>query len=194
MSILKKLKEATKKQHDELERIVDLMNEKLCLDDYKSRLLGFYRFYSFIEPCLEGFDWDSFGYDFQRRRKLPLLLKDLRNLNIMNKAEKLQPWEGLKIEGYVGKAFGCLYVLEGASLGGQVISRHLKLRFGLDENNGAAFFNGYGKDTAIAWKEFGLTLERFASSYGNDAEIVSGAIETFEGFAQCFRETYLMNQ
>ncbi|GIU82937.1 MAG: hypothetical protein D6687_04545 [Acidobacteria bacterium] len=194
MSIMQRLKEATRKQHEELEQAVDLMSETLSIEDYKSKLLKFYRFYSFIEPRLASFEWDLFGYDFPKRRKLPLLLKDLQSLDIMNEAKKLEGWEGLPdLNGSIGKAFGCLYVLEGANLGGQVISRHLKLRLGLDESNGAAFFSGYGKETATAWKEFGIILENFASEYQNDEEIISGANETFEGFARCFRETYVLD-
>jgi heme oxygenase len=37
------------------------------------------------------------------------------------------------------RMLGCLYVLEGATLGGQIISRHLQRTLHIDAINGAAF-------------------------------------------------------
>jgi heme oxygenase len=50
-------------------------------------------------------------------------------------------------------AVGCLYVLEGATLGGQFISRHLAT-LGIGPANGGLFFHGYGAKTGEMWKSF----------------------------------------
>ena len=46
---------------------------------------------------------------------------------------------------------GCLYVLEGACLGGQVIAPVLKRRLGLAKGSGASFFAGDAEATAARW-------------------------------------------
>ena len=54
---------------------------------------------------------------------------------------------------------GCLYVLEGATLGGVVIRRHPEQKLRLGPDNGAAFFHAYGPDTGRRWREFCGALE-----------------------------------
>ncbi|MDW8303217.1 MAG: biliverdin-producing heme oxygenase [Acidobacteriota bacterium] len=184
---MQKLKQATKAQHDRLEKVVNLLNDTLSMQDYKHVLLKFYRFYSSIEPKLHSYDLDKFGYKTTERSRLRLLEKDLKNLNL----KPVPSWEGLPLLENIGEVFGCLYVIEGSSLGGQVISRHLKEKLQLDINNGASFFNIYGSETGKMWKEFGIIIEEFAKSYQNDQQIIEGAIETFQGFEECFKSTAL---
>jgi heme oxygenase len=76
--------------------------------------------------------------------------------------------------------FGCLYVLEGATLGGQIITRHLHASLGLTPETGAAFFAGYGARTGSRWKEFGTHLSAFALQSGSGDAIVASANSTFE--------------
>jgi heme oxygenase len=60
------------------------------------------------------------------------------------------------------KAFGCLYVMEGSTLGGKIIYNILKKQLGLSDSAGASFFYGYGPATGEKWKTFGASLEAFA--------------------------------
>ena len=86
------------------------------------------------------------------------------------------------------RIFGSLYVIEGSTLGGQVISRHLKQQFDLDETNGAAFFSGYGKETGKMWNGYRDAITRFADGEANREEIIAGANETFEKIGKCLVE------
>ena len=52
------------------------------------------------------------------------------------------------------QSLGCAYVLEGATLGGVVLSRHFGRRFGLSTGKGASFLYGDGGDTAAKWVTF----------------------------------------
>lgn len=54
----------------------------------------------------------------------------------------------------VGQLVGALYVIEGSTLGGQLISRSLNQHLGLTLNTGARFFYGYGEQTALMWQSF----------------------------------------
>lgn len=76
---------------------------------------------------------------------------------------------------------GAIYVVEGASLGAQVIARAVMQRFGLGRENGAAFFTGDGARTGARWRRVLVWLdERDRGRCVRDAdEIVAGACRTF---------------
>jgi hypothetical protein len=57
-----------------------------------------------------------------------------------------------------GHGFGCLYVLEGSALGGQVVSKRVKEALGLGPATGGAYFHGLGRQTASHWSDFLTTL------------------------------------
>ena len=75
---------------------------------------------------------------------------------------------------------GCLYVLEGAALGGQVLARSLGSRWQLTPSTGVAFFYGDGPvATKRRWALVLDWLER-AGRAGTDARAaVAGASATF---------------
>jgi len=188
--IMAKLKEATRDQHENLENTVDVMGEVFSLENYKKLLTKFYRFYAAIEPKVAENDLQSAGFDFEARRKTPLLEKDLEALGILETVRSEVPlWNGLPDVSTLAKAFGSIYVMEGATLGGQVITRHLEKDFGLTAENGAAFFNSYGASVGPMWKSFKETLTAFAEKNGDDHPIIGTARETFDSFSKCFAET-----
>jgi heme oxygenase (biliverdin-IX-beta and delta-forming) len=185
--IMTKLKEATRDQHENLENTVDVMGEVFSLDNYKLLLTKFYRFYAAIEPKVAENDLGSAGFDFDARRKTPLLEKDLEALGILEKVKTEIPlWDGLPDVSSLSKAFGGIYVMEGATLGGQVITRHLNQDFGLTPENGAAFFSSYGPQVGMMWKSFKETLTDWAEQNGNEDQIIGAARETFDSFSNCF--------
>ena len=143
-----KLKEATREQHEQLENTVDVMNRMFSRDDYKKLLEKFRKVYSAIEPKIAAADLGRFGMDFDKRRKSQLLDADLKSLDV-NGNHETSEWTDVPVIDSPAKAFGCLYVLEGATLGGQVITRHLKQHLDLSPEAGGSFFNSYGKEVEI---------------------------------------------
>mgnify|MGYP000852622392 CR=1 FL=1 len=107
------------------------------------------RLYGFYEPLEAGLgalpDGSAAGFDFSRRRKTPLLVRDLQSLGWRaGDIECLPLRRNLpRVDGF-GRALGALYVVEGAMLGGQIPSRHFKTTLDLTPVNGAAFYAGYG--------------------------------------------------
>jgi len=182
---MKKLKEATREQHEQMEKTVDIMNRMLSLEDYKRLLEKFYRFYSAIEPKIAAVDLGRFGLDFDKRRKASLLENDLKNVN--GKTEIVK-WTDLPAVDSPAQAFGCLYVLEGATLGGQVIMRHLKEHLELTPENGGSFFNSYGSEVGPMWKAFGETTTKFAEQNEDDEMIINAVKGTFDSFRRCMAE------
>jgi heme oxygenase len=189
--ILAKLKEATREQHEGLENTVNVMDQMFSLDNYKTLLSKFYRFYSAIEPEIDKLDLTATGYNFDERRKLPKLEADLKNLGVFDQASKLPKWDGVPILDNEARAFGSLYVMEGATLGGQIINRHLKEHLGISPENGGAFFNGYGAETGPKWKEFMGIANAFAEEAKQDEVIIDSAKQTFDSFKNCFEQTEL---
>ena len=184
--IMTKLKEATRDQHENLENTVDVMGEMFSLDNYKQLLTKFYRFYAAIEPKVAENDLASAGFDFESRRKTPMLEKDLAALGILDQVKSIPVWNGVPDVSTLSKAFGSIYVMEGATLGGQVITRHLRQNFDLTPENGAAFFNSYGEKVGPMWKSFKETLDAYAETSGDEDEIIGTARETFDSFSNCF--------
>lgn len=187
--ILVKLKEATREQHDALENVVDVMNRMFTQEDYKELLSKFYRFYSAIEPTLPADELREHGFDVEERRKLPLLERDLDTLGILEEARESNdvPADVPKLD-TAAKAFGSIYVMEGATLGGQVITRHLAQHLGLTPEAGGAFFNSYGKEVGPMWKKFGAIITAFAENCDSDDEIVEAAKQTFDSFRGVFTQ------
>lgn len=186
--IMGKLKEATRTQHEDLENTVDVMSRIFSLEDYKTLLVKFYRFYSAIEPELAKLDLKKYGYDLTERLKTPKLEKDLASLGLLDEAKKQTAYQDLPRLDSIEKAFGSLYVIEGATLGGQIINRHLKQHLGLTSEKGGSFFNGYGEKTGLRWKEFIEMTTNFALEANNDETIIQSAKETFDSFKKCFLE------
>ena len=79
---------------------------------------------------------------------------------------------------------GALYVLEGATLGGQVLRREMATRLALDSDNGASFLNVYGAETGRRWKEFLDYLGSLSLDMPAKQRAVMAARSTFSGFEQ----------
>jgi len=75
-------------------------------------------------------------------------------------------------------AWGTLYVLEGATLGGQVIARHLAAALGIGPANGASALVPYGDQTGTQWRAFKTALEATAPDLDQDA-VVDAARRAF---------------
>lgn len=188
-SILAELKEKTAARHQQTEDTVDLMREDFNLDDYKNLLVRFYSFYKpFEEKMRELSAADPIEFDHAERLNTPKLFKDLRELGMSeNEIAEIKESDELPRLDSKEKIFGALYVIEGSTLGGQVIARHLKQKFDIDAATGGAFFAGYGKETGTMWRAFGAAITKFAENSANHDEIIAGANETFEFIGKSLR-------
>jgi len=160
-----------------------IMSPELTREAYCELLAGFY---GFIAPAEESLlrsgACEQTQVHFSGREKTPILVKDLENLGLPTPMV-ISKDAALNLSS-PAKALGYLYVMEGSTLGGQFISKHLKKHLGLDAENGAAYFNGYGSETSARWKEFCGALIASAASLNQDDAIVESARVTFEGLQQ----------
>ena len=79
----------------------------------------------------------------------------------------------------VYKAAGALYVLEGSTLGGQIIVKHLQKTLPPGFVN-TTYFSGYQQRTGSMWKEFLQQLIALPQSTLEEQQIITGAINTFK--------------
>lgn len=184
--ILKHLKEATRSRHAALESRLPLLDPELPRSDYRDFLHLFFGYYEPLEtrllaqPC-----WKALGFDYTERRKTPRLAQDLMALGDTADALKsLARCQNLPSLSTPGQALGCLYVIEGATLGGQIITRRLEAGLGLTPASGASFFSGYGAQTGSRWKDFCAMLEANTGRACRPEDILGGALQTFETLGQ----------
>jgi heme oxygenase len=122
--------------------------------------------------------WEALGLSASERAKLPLLEADLQALGQDPRTLPHCPAPPRLRD--VAEAFGCVYVLEGSTLGGRVISRHVQARLGADVPR--RFLDAYGARTGENWQTFRSALSAAARARNIDGRVIAGAKATFESF------------
>jgi heme oxygenase len=181
-TLLTRLRQETSHQHALLESQLPLLDRTLTRDAYRQLLGRFWGYYAPLEQfVLSVIRRNAVAFDYEARLKTPLLENDLRALRLP--AALLPRCANLPALAGVPQLLGCLYVLEGSTLGGRVITQRLVANQALQADSGGAFFAGYGTATAVRWREFGKFLTETAIAIDQDNLIVAGAKDTFETFA-----------
>lgn len=178
--ILERIKKETEKNHILLESVPllsHLPKNTISIHLYLEVLKKFYGFFKPIEDALNHIDQiGDFLPDFHERRKSDWLTTDMKNLRVPEHGICCEDTPEVKD---LSDAFGILYVMEGSTLGGRVISRNLKEALDLDKDNGASFFNGYGPQTGEKWSIFRQALINYSIASNNDDVIIEKARQTF---------------
>ena len=115
------------------------------------------------------------AWQLEQRYRAPLILEDLVRLGHAA-APPLYP--GLPPLGTRAQLLGAMYVLEGSTLGGQVIARQLD-KAGIVPH---AFFTGRAERTGPLWKGFCQHLTEAAETE-EPAAIVASAVHTFQALS-----------
>ena len=106
---------------------------------------------------------------FEPRRRLVALHADLQSLGAAPDGEMwpVPPWLHDR-----AAAWGSLYVMEGSTLGGQVIGRALRAE-GID---GLGYFDGRGRDAGPLWR----TLRARIDALPEPDRVVAAAVRSFD--------------
>jgi heme oxygenase len=154
-SLLEALRTGTALLHVALEKRLPFFSERLDAEAYRRLLQAYYGFYQPIEAVLYDCGLIPDGFDAGLRKKTPTLCNDLQALGLDNNAVCSLPLSPrLPTFDTPAACLGALYVLEGATLGGQVLRREMALRLDINADNGGAFLNVYGAETGRRWKDF----------------------------------------
>jgi heme oxygenase (biliverdin-IX-beta and delta-forming) len=178
--VLRFLKEGTAAQHEAVERRVNLTNRLSNPSAYANLLGCFYGFYEPLEAALgQVAGYETVGLHFDERRKTPRLVADLAVLG--HTPDELSLWNAPAFAS-LGEALGAMYVIEGATLGGQFITKAVESRLGFTPECGCAFFASYGDRVGVMWEAFREALVAHATTPEREAEIVLTATDTFNAF------------
>ncbi len=182
--ILQQLKHDTRCYHQQIERTLNLETRCQSLDGYRDVLGQFYGFYAPVETVLaQVADLSGVLNDLDQRHKTQLIVQDLHALGVSTSAMATLPLcSNVPDLPGVPQALGCLYVLEGATLGGQIIVRQLQQYLGITSTWGSAFFNSYGPHTGSMWRTFGTQLSAYATTLERTTTILAAAQQTFRAF------------
>lgn len=178
-ALLRRLKDETQEAHIAIERSVRFLDDDAKLCTYGNHLARLFGFYEPIESRLLELCAAAPGLDVKHRTKAHLIAQDLcvlgdteRDLRALPRCTfaQLPPLHDLQ------QALGCLYVLEGATLGGRYVYHRLSLRFPDAMARAGSFLRGYGSETRARWLAFGQALSQYAT---DPQEIVRSARATF---------------
>lgn len=150
------LKERTKQQHDDTESLLQskkIFDKSYTLDDYKKLLIHNYNLISRFEPKIQEKLKHHPELKLEVRAKIDALETDLKNLDI--NIDCSHTIDNLANE---AEAFGALYVMEGSTLGGNVIVKQLRRNSDF-ENIEFSYFGIYGENTGKLWQEFKTIMD-----------------------------------
>jgi heme oxygenase len=180
VSLREKLKRETTTLHQRLEAQLGLLEDPLSLARYRQVLEAFYGFYAPIEIRLARLAAADPPLEFPLRARAGLIESDLVALGVSRRELAALPWcAELPPLSRREHLAGCLYVLEGASLGGQVVAKVLKRRLDLAKGSGASFFVGDADGTGARWLQVLRWLEGLVHVGARTEQIVASACATF---------------
>lgn len=160
-----------------------IFSEGFLLEDYRSLLLRLREFYFPLERKIFNELPASVAEKLAHRRKSHLLNADLCALGDTGARSSDVTLPDLSS---LGRRMGGCYVIEGATLGGQIIRKHLHRHFGPSVADALSFYSGYGKQAAQEWRAFGALLgslfDKAERSVQDD--VIAGANATFSALEE----------
>jgi heme oxygenase (biliverdin-IX-beta and delta-forming) len=186
-----RLRAATWPSHQRLEKGLDVKARFSDLGAYRQHLQKMWGFCVALEGSLRPESFAGALPDYDKRRKLPLLTKDLEALGASAiSVSILRVCPSVPATSSPAAAFGCAYVWEGATLGGRVLLPVVEERLGLTATHGAAFLASYGDDVTAMWLKFSAALNTFCGLPDRQIVAVEAAVTTFEQLANwLYRES-----
>lgn len=128
--------------------LVGITRSDYSLSSYHGVLLAYFQLYAALEKQINRFTQShAVALDYSRRLKLPWLEDDLHFFNADTSLELNPPRYPIEFPEIktMGELIGVLYAIEGASLGGQMLSQHLHKNLGLSTHQGASFLTAMAK-------------------------------------------------
>jgi heme oxygenase len=181
VSAIAALRAATWPSHQRLEKRLDVKTRFSSIGAYRAHLEKMWGFCAAVETRL-GIDIFAGALtDYDARRKLPLLTQDLMALGAdSGSVVLLEQCNAVPACPDAASAFGCMYVLEGATLGGRMLLPLVESRLKLSAACGATFLASYGESVTSMWRSFGAALDGWCSVPEREACAARTAVATFD--------------
>jgi heme oxygenase (biliverdin-IX-beta and delta-forming) len=188
--VLQRLKCETRPYHEQIEHVMDLPACLHSREEYRAVLARLYGLYAPVELALgDVAGLSTIVDDLSGRWKAALLARDLLALGLSTvELRDLPRCADLPALPDIAHALGCLYVFEGATLGGQLIARQIAGSLGVSTEHGGAFFSSYGSQTGPMWRRFGAAVTAYATTPNHEAAMVAAAQELFRIFTRWLAE------
>lgn len=173
----------TRSHHERIEQALDLPGSVRSTEDLRRLLARFYGFYLPHETRLRSHTCalDAYGIELRERLKSKSIRNDLRRLGMSARAIGTLPMcAALPDLRTPAHALGSIYVLEGSTLGSQVIERALSERIDANLMATMQFLSGYGADTGRMWRAFVSALDAVGLEPEGVAAAQEGAVDTFQ--------------
>ena len=176
MSLFDVVKKETKTHHQSVEKVlVKELKDLKSLNDYGNLLKRLYQFYVPIENDLQNIISTEIVEDIQQRKHNHRLLKDIKDID--SSYNENPENKHLEIND-LSYALGVMYVIEGSTMGGQIISKMLQKNLDLQNENMTSYFNSYGNESMQMWTLFKNQVTS-SSSKISEKQMVEGAKATF---------------
>ncbi len=160
------------------------------LGDYQDWLCRFLGLYGPLEHSLARFsEWGNHGHGLllPSPNHSACLAADLEVIGVDPASVTQTPAALLPSLPTFAHAVGALYVLEGSTLGGQVILRDVETRIGPQIAGATQFFGGRGMAAVPTWQAFKVALNAFGQERPQlGTDVISGAEEVFRAIAVWF--------
>ena len=174
------LKRETAGLHERLDAQLGLFEPEFSMHRYVRLLQIFYGFYVPVEARLVRLTAVDPPLGFPLRARSELIESDLLALGLSRRElAELPRCTNLPRLSCPEDLAGCLYVLEGACLGGQVIAPTLRQRLGVDKDSGASFFVGDAEATSARWILVLTWLDALVCAGARSEEVAASACATF---------------
>ncbi|CAI8759071.1 heme oxygenase (biliverdin-IX-beta and delta-forming) [Pseudomonas sp. IT-93MI4] len=181
--VLQDLRAGTAELHIALEKRLPFFSDTLDSNAFLRLMQAYYGFYRPLESALLDSGVIPVDFDLAPRLKAPTLFNDLQALGLTAEAiARLPLCQSLPVIDSSDACLGVLYVLEGATLGGQILRREIASRLSLNADNGAAFLDIYGAATGRRWRAFIEYLGSRSLDASEREAVVAAARTTFSCF------------
>jgi heme oxygenase len=203
LTLMEELKAATEATHRRLESapfFSALAGCQLPLESYVGQLRALAVIHGVLEHVLASCADPRIGSVWNREmRKLPLLQNDLRFFasrtvpdpkDALDAALKAaQQIRLLSVECPLA-VLGCVYVLEGFTLGATMLRPLIARAFLLTDEEGLAYLHNYGTEVRARWAQFRQRMNQLCPSAEEHGQIVKAAGDFFQRLDSVFRALY----
>ncbi|WP_417449813.1 biliverdin-producing heme oxygenase [Kordiimonas sp.] len=183
--LLDKLRRGTADLHEALHEhplLYPLQNEGITQEHFGVILQASHAAYSVMEAALDYSSSLAPLSRFPDTDVLTLLQSDLARHSVSPCPVPAIDYPAVDT---ISKLAGYLYVKEGSSLGGQIISRNLERHLGLRPGEDQRFFAGYGRETASRWRHFLALLRADAAEVDADEAMEQARASFLAVHASC---------
>ncbi len=188
---LQQLRSKTAHSHQLIEQnrvSQSLMSQDVTITQYTQYLKSMYGFVYGFEKMVFPLLKHNELLQIDDRRKSHLIQADLALVN----HTAVQPYVNDELFSIhyqtASAALGGMYVLEGSTLGGQIINRHLSKVLGDSVAGKTTYLTAYNGQTGSMWKIFLQLLCEAGATTANEDEIIDSAVDTFSLLNNCLLE------